>query len=78
LTFIFTYAVGLAVPFLVTAALLTQAVGWLKQLNQHMRAVEMASGLLMAGVGALLVTGTFSVLNNYFIRITPEWLLRYL
>jgi len=78
LAFIFTYALGLAVPFLVTALLLTQAVGWLKQLNRHMRAVEIASGLLMVGVGVLLITGMFSALNNYFIRITPEWLLRYM
>jgi len=76
--FIFTYAMGLAAPFLVTALLLTQAVGWLKRLNQHMRVVEIASGLLMIGVGVLLVTGTFSVLNSYFIRFTPEWLLRYM
>jgi len=78
LGFIFTYAMGLAAPFLVTAVLLTQAVGWLKRLNRHMRAVELASGLLMAGIGVLLITGMFSVLNGYFIRITPEWLLRYL
>ncbi len=78
LVFIFIYAMGLAIPFLVTAALLARATGWLKRLNQHKRAVEIVSGLLMVGVGALLVTGTFSVLNNYFIRITPEWLLRYL
>ncbi len=78
LVFIFTYALGLAIPFLVTAALLARATGWLKRLNQHMRAVEIASGLLMVGVGVLLVTGTFSVLNNYFLRITPEWLLRFL
>jgi cytochrome c-type biogenesis protein len=78
LAFIFTYAMGLAAPFLVTAALLARAAGWLKRLNQHMRAVEIASGLLIAGVGVLLITGTFSVLNSYFINITPEWLLRYL
>jgi len=78
LIFIFTYALGLALPFLVTGALLARATGWLKRLNQHMRAVETASGLLMAGVGILLITGTFSALNNYFIRITPEWLLRHL
>jgi cytochrome c-type biogenesis protein len=78
LGFIFTYALGLAAPFLVTALLLTQAVGWLRRLNQHLRAIEIASGLLMIGVGVLLITGTFSVLNNYFIRITPEWLLRYM
>lgn len=76
--FLFIYALGLAVPFLVTAAMLTQAVGWLKRLNRHMRAVEVASGLLMVGVGVLLISGTFSMLNSYFIRITPEWLLQYM
>ena len=76
--FLFAYALGLAVPFLATAALLTRAVGWLKRLNQHMRTVEVASGLLMVGVGGLLVSGTFSILNSYFIRITPEWLLQYM
>jgi cytochrome c-type biogenesis protein len=76
--FLLVYALGLAAPFLLTAALLTRAVRWLKRLNQYMRAVEVASGLLMAGVGALLVSGTFSILNGYFIRITPEWLLQYM
>jgi cytochrome c-type biogenesis protein len=71
---IFVYALGLATPFLVTAALLSRGVGWLKRLNQHMRAVELASGLLMIGVGILLITDTFSMLNAYFIRITPAWL----
>jgi cytochrome c-type biogenesis protein len=72
------YALGLAVPFLLTAALLTRAVGWLKQLNRHMRAVEVISGLLMVGVGVLLISNTFTMLNSLLIRITPEWLLRYL
>jgi cytochrome c-type biogenesis protein len=72
------YALGLAVPFLLTAALLARAVGWLKQLNRHMRAVEVISGLLMVGVGILLLSGTFTVLNGLLIRITPEWLLEYL
>lgn len=76
--FIFAYAMGLAIPFLMTAALLMRIARWLKRLNRHMRAVEIASGLLMASVGVLLVTGRFSSLNSYFIRITPEWLVRYL
>jgi cytochrome c-type biogenesis protein len=78
LVFVFTYAMGLAIPFLLTAALLARATGWLKRLNQHKRAVEIVSGLLMAGVGVLLITGTFSVLNEYFMSIMPEWLLRFL
>lgn len=76
--FILVYAAGLAVPFLVTAALLTRAVGWLKRLNRHMRVVEITSGVLLVGVGILLLTGTFTALNTYFIRLTPEWLTRYL
>ena len=72
---LFVYALGLAVPFLATAALLTQAFGWLSRLKRHMRAIQVASGLLMVVVGLLLVTGTFTILNSLLIRITPEWLL---
>jgi cytochrome c-type biogenesis protein len=78
LGFILVYAAGLAMPFLVTAALLTRAVQWLNRLNRHVRAVEIASGVLLVGVGILLLTGTFSVLNRYFMGITPEWLVEYL
>lgn len=76
--FTFVYALGLAVPFLAAAALLTRGIGLLRRLNRHVRAVEIASGLLMVGVGLLLISGMFTVLNSYFIRITPDWLLRYL
>ncbi|MFQ6101680.1 MAG: cytochrome c biogenesis CcdA family protein [Anaerolineae bacterium] len=74
--FLFVYALGLAAPFLATAMLLTRAVGWLKRFNRCARAVEIASGLLVVGIGLLLVSDKFSVLNSYFIRITPEWLLQ--
>ncbi|MBU0702427.1 MAG: cytochrome c biogenesis protein CcdA [Chloroflexi bacterium] len=76
--FFLVYALGLATPFLVTAAFLTWAIGWLKRLNRHMRVVEIVSGLLIIGVGVLLVSGRFSALNSYFIHITPEWLLEYM
>jgi cytochrome c-type biogenesis protein len=78
LAFPWRFSPGLAVPLLATAALLTRAVSLLKRLNKHMRAVEIASGLLMIGVGVLLISGTFTVLYSLLIRITPEWLLRYL
>jgi cytochrome c-type biogenesis protein len=76
--FIVVYAAGLALPFLLTAALLTRAVGWLRRLNRYMRGVEIASGLLLIVVGILLVTGMFTAINTYFIAITPECLTRYL
>ncbi len=68
------YAMGLALPFLLTAALLTQAMSWLKRLHRYMKLIKIVSGLLMVGVGILLLTGKISALNAYLIRITPEWL----
>jgi cytochrome c-type biogenesis protein len=68
------YALGLAVPFLATAALLARGVSWLKRLNRHARAIEIASGLLMIAVGILLITGWFNLLSSLLIGITPEWL----
>jgi cytochrome c-type biogenesis protein len=75
---LFVYALGLAIPFLATAALLTQAIDWLNRIKRHMRAIEVVSGLLMVIVGVLLISGTFSILNSLLIRVTPEWLLEYM
>lgn len=76
--YVFIYALGLAVPFLVTAVLLVRGFSFFRLFSHYTRTVEAISGVLMVGVGALLLTGWFTVLNGYFIRITPEWLLRYL
>jgi len=76
--FTLIYALGLAVPFLVSALLLTRATNFLRRLNRHARLVEMVSGGFMVTVGLLLVTGMFTILNSYFIRLTPQWLLVYL
>jgi cytochrome c-type biogenesis protein len=72
------YALGLAAPFLATAALLARGVGWLKRLNRHLRPIEIASGLLMIAVGVLLITDWFSLLGGLLLSITPEWLQVYL
>jgi cytochrome c-type biogenesis protein len=72
------YALGLATPFLATAVLLARGVSWLKRLNRHMRAIEIASGLLVIVVGVLLITGWFGLPGGFLIGITPEWLQIYL
>ena len=72
------YALGLATPFLATAALLARGVGWLKRLNRHARAIEIASGLLMIAVGVLLISGWFGLLGGLLLSITPQWLQVYL
>jgi cytochrome c-type biogenesis protein len=72
------YAAGLATPFLLTAALLTQAVGWLRRLNRYARVLEIASGVLIVAIGILLISGQLPVLNGLLKNVTPEWLLRHL
>jgi cytochrome c-type biogenesis protein len=72
------YALGLATPFLLTAALLSQAVGWLARLNRHLRVVQIASGVLMVAIGVLLISSAFSRLNSFFFQLTPDWLLEHL
>ena len=67
------YSMGLAVPFLITAALLSTALGFLKRINRYMHVIELASGVLLVVVGIFLISGTFARLNVLFTA-TPEWL----
>ena len=70
---LFVYSLGLAVPFLLTAALLSTATSFLKRINRYLHAIELISGLLLVAVGLLLVGGLFSRLNILF-SAAPEWI----
>jgi cytochrome c-type biogenesis protein len=67
------YSMGLAVPFLITAALLSTAVGFLKRINRYMRIIELVSGILLVIVGVFLISGAFSRFNILFSG-AAEWL----
>lgn len=72
--FTFVYAMGLALPFLLTALLITRATHLIRRLNRHARSVQRVSGVFLIVVGVLLATGQFTMMNSIFIRLTPEWL----
>jgi cytochrome c-type biogenesis protein len=75
--YLFVYSMGLAIPFLVTAWLLTAATSRLKKLNRYMPVIERVSGAFIIIVGVLLLTGSFTYLNTIFNQFTPEWLLEF-
>jgi len=75
--FTLIYAAGLALPFLITAALLTQATNFLRRMNKHAHVVQWISGLFLIAVGLLLISGKFSDLNAFFIQFTPDWLVEH-
>jgi cytochrome c-type biogenesis protein len=72
--FLLVYSMGLGIPFLLVALLLTTATGWLRQLNRHLHIVSAISGAFLIIVGLLLLTGTFQNLNSLFLGFTPSWL----
>jgi cytochrome c-type biogenesis protein len=76
--YLFVYSMGLAIPFLITAWMLTAATSRLKLLNRHMQMIERVSGAFIVIIGVLLITGTFTILNTFFNRFVPEWLLTYI
>ena len=73
--YLFVYSMGLAIPFLITAWLLTAATSRLRVLNRHMGLIERVSGAFIVLIGVLLLTGTFTYLNTIFNQYTPQWLL---
>lgn len=73
--YLFIYSMGLAVPFLVTAWMLTAATNRLRMLNRHMALIERVSGAFILIIGVLLLTGTFTYLNTVANRFAPAWLL---
>ena len=72
------YILGLAIPFLLVAAFAERLKGYLRRAARLSHAVEVLAGVVLVLVGALLVSGTYTQLNSFFLRITPEWLQRYL
>jgi cytochrome c-type biogenesis protein len=70
-----SYALGLAVPFLLAAA----ATGVFLKTSQRMRGLipvlEKTSGVVLVLVGLLLVSGTFAVLSGWLTRFTPSFIL---
>jgi len=73
--FLLAYSLGLGLPFLLVALLLTTATGWLRRLNRHLNIVSIVSGVFLIIIGLLLLTGTFQSLNSLFLRFTPSWLV---
>ena len=76
--FLLAYVAGLAIPFLLVALLADKAKVVLKRVGRYARGLELAAGGVMVAIGFLMVTGQFTVMNGFFLRLTPDWLLQWL
>ena len=69
--FLFVYSMGLAVPFLITAAAITQALKALNRIKRYLGAIEMAAGIFLVLTGLVLVTGSFGRVAGWFYAHVP-------
>ena len=65
------YAVGLGLPFLLTALFLGRAIGLMSGLKRHMPPIERAIGVLLVGVGLMMLTGAFSDVSFWLLDTFP-------
>jgi len=76
------YALGLGIPFLLTALLLDRASGLLRKIQKHMKVIEIVSGILLLIIGVLLLTGSVQRLSTFLSAgsdltiALDEWLVR--
>jgi cytochrome c-type biogenesis protein len=67
------YSAGLAVPFLVAGWSIEYFFQAFQKIKHHFRKLEVASGIILVGVGVLLVTDRLSWLNTRF-QFMAEWI----
>lgn len=68
---LFAYSLGLGVPFLITAGLLTSAFDALAWFRGHGRAIEAVSGAFLVVMGAALMFDLVFKLNTWILRLVP-------
>jgi len=62
------YSLGLAIPFLITAALITRSLGFLDRIKRYLPAIEATSGAVLVATGLVLVTGQFTRVAGFFYQ----------
>lgn len=67
------YSAGLAVPFLLAGWSMEAFLEGFQRVKHHFRALEIASGLVLVGVGMLLITDHLSALNRRF-AFMGDWI----
>jgi cytochrome c-type biogenesis protein len=65
---LFVYSMGLAVPFLITAAAITRALGALNRVKRYLGAIEIGAGAFLVATGLVLITGSFGRVAGFFYQ----------
>lgn len=66
------YALGFSIPFLLAGLAVSDASRTIRRMQQYMPYFEVASALMLLGIGMLLITGRLTQINNWFIGLS-DW-----
>ncbi len=65
---LFVYSMGLAIPFLITAAAITQSLGALNRIKRYLPAIEATSGAILVATGIVVATDQFTRIAGFFYQ----------
>jgi len=68
------YALGLAIPFLITALALDRFLVWFQRFRPYIVWVDRIAGALLILLGILLITDRFTLLASWLQGLTPQFL----
>ena len=71
---LFTYAIGLAVPFLLSAMAVERLIELTRAYSKHLVWVSRISGALVLALGILMATGYLPLLTGFLQGLTPDLL----
>ena len=69
-----TYAIGLAVPFVLSAVAVERLIEFTRVYSRHLIWVSRISGALVLALGVLMVTGYLPLLTGFLQALTPGFL----
>lgn len=67
----FTYALGMGAPFVISGFLFVKLIGTFDLIKRHFGAIKFASGLLLLIFGLMMATGEMEVLTEWLQRWVP-------
>ncbi|HRO14189.1 MAG TPA: cytochrome c biogenesis protein CcdA [Paracoccus sp. (in: a-proteobacteria)] len=65
------YALGLGVPFLLSAVFIERSMSLMNRIKRHMGVIERVSGVLLIVVGGMLLTGWLSAISYWLLETFP-------
>jgi cytochrome c-type biogenesis protein len=67
------YSIGLSIPFLLTGMAINRFLGFYGWFRRHLHKVEVASGILLIGIGLLIASGKLTLLtSSRFMSLVPN------